>query len=86
MESNLLLALGIDVLLLVASVLGRRFFAPGWQRNTLSVVAVVLGLLAAFLVFFGAGLYTKGLHQSSASGWPSQRLFASAVPNGGKRA
>jgi hypothetical protein len=85
MDSNLLLALGVVVLLLLASALGRRFFAPGWQRNTLSVAAVVLGLLAAFLVFFGAGLFMRGRHQSDNSDWPSHRVLASEVRMGGER-
>ena len=80
MESNLLLVLVVLLLLLGASAVGRRFFPAGWQRNTLSVVAVIFGLLAAFLVFYGAGSFMRGLHQSDASEWPSQRVLACEVP------
>jgi hypothetical protein len=55
MEREPLLVLGVLLGLLAIAGVARRLVAPGWQKNALSVVLVVIGLLAAFTVFFAFG-------------------------------
>jgi len=66
MSSDSLLGVGL-VFALVAGACGmaRRFAPPVLRRNALSVALVVLGLLAAFFLFFGAGTLMRGLKAQS---------------------
>jgi Na+/H+ antiporter NhaC len=87
MRGNISFALAAVIVLLAAAFVGRRFAGSDWQRNALSVAMVVLGLLAAFLVFFGAGLYAhrteaQGKQQADAAdaNRPVIRLAALAAP------
>ena len=62
MSSESLLGVGL-VLALVAGAcaLARRSASSEVRRNAFSVALVVLGLLAAFFLFFGAGTLMRGL-------------------------
>jgi hypothetical protein len=51
--------------LLAAAGLARRF-TSGWRRDALSVALVVLGLLAAFVLFFAAGTFVRKGRQAVA--------------------
>jgi cytochrome bd-type quinol oxidase subunit 2 len=56
----LLPILGVLFALLIAVGVARYRSASAQQRSALSVVLVVLGLLAAFFVFFAAGSMLRG--------------------------
>jgi cytochrome bd-type quinol oxidase subunit 2 len=62
MGSESLLGVGL-LLAFCAGACGvaRRSASSELRRNTLSVALVVLGLLAAFFLFFGAGTLMRGL-------------------------
>jgi hypothetical protein len=60
MGTEALLGLAVVLGLLSAAALARRHFASGWQRNALSIVIVVLGMVTAFMIFFGVGSLTRG--------------------------
>ena len=77
MDADWLLALAVLFCLLAAAGLARRFVAPGWRKNALSVVLVVLGLLTAFAVSFAAGALMRGFQ-------PTSKLHGSALPNPGR--
>ncbi|WP_428420281.1 hypothetical protein [Methylibium sp.] len=64
------------VLLAVAGV-ARYFSVSASQRNALSVVLVVLGLVTAFFFFFGAGSWLREhrVQPTSHAGASSHELF-----------
>ena len=49
--------------LLAVAGLARHFSSTAKLRNTFSVILVVLGLVTAFLFFFGAGSLFRGYRQ-----------------------
>ena len=59
MQALLVPILGVLLLLLAVAGVARHFSASGRQRNALSVVLVVLGLVTAFFLFFGAGSWFR---------------------------
>ena len=59
MQANVLPILGALLVLLVVAGIARYFAASARQRNTLSVILVVLGLVTAFFFFFGAGSWLR---------------------------
>jgi hypothetical protein len=60
MGSESLFELAVVLGLLSGAAFARRFFASGWQRNSLSVVLVVLGMVVAFMLCFGLGSLVQG--------------------------
>ena len=59
MQANVLPILGALLVLLAVAGIARYFAASVRQRNTLSVILVVLGLVTAFFFFFGAGSWLR---------------------------
>ena len=59
MQALLVPILSVLLLLLAAAGVAPHFSASGRQRNALSVVLVVLGLVTAFFLFFGAGSWFR---------------------------
>jgi uncharacterized membrane protein len=78
MQANVLPILGALLVLLAVAGIARYFAASAKQRNTLSVILVVLGLVAAFFFFFGAGSWLRG-HRAQPrphAGVPANHLMA----------
>ena len=65
MAARLALALVITICLLVLAALGRRRLAPGREHNALSVVMVLLGFGAVFLVCFAGGFLVHKLRSGA---------------------
>ena len=59
MQPLLVPVLGALLLLLAIAGVARYFSASARQRSALSVVLVVLGLVTAFFLFFGAGSWFR---------------------------
>jgi cytochrome bd-type quinol oxidase subunit 2 len=81
MQADLLLALAALLGLLAVVGVARRLSASQRQRNTFSVVLVVLGLVTAFVLFFMAGLFLRGHSPQPRphAGTLSHRLVASSA-------
>jgi hypothetical protein len=66
MSSGSLLGIGVVLLLVAAAcAYARRTAVPVWRRNALSVTIVVVGLVSAFFMFFGAGTLMREMRAAA---------------------
>jgi hypothetical protein len=66
MSSGSLLGISVVLLLVAAAcAYARRTAVPAWRKNALSVTIVVVGLVSAFFMFFGAGTLMREMRAAA---------------------
>jgi hypothetical protein len=89
MGSGWLFVFVVALGLLAAAAIARCLFAAGWQRNSLSVAIVVLGMVVAFVLFFAAGSFVRSKRPQVAFGQefePHGQSTVAKVASGGVHA